>query len=113
MTTTVINDWKELASRERDGLVVSLFWSRTADLVTLAVADQNLDEEFHINVAGAHALDAFYHPFAYAAVAVRRRLRPDLRLSPRFGDQCGDFADATQPAPRESPQQRTEGDRRE
>jgi hypothetical protein len=67
VTTTAINDWKELASRERDGLVVSLFWSRTADRVTLAVADQNLDEEFQINVAGAHALDAFYHPFAYAA----------------------------------------------
>ena len=67
MTTTAIKDWKELASRERDGLVVSLFWSRTADRVTLAVADQNLDEEFRINVAGAHALDAFYHPFAYMA----------------------------------------------
>ncbi len=67
MTIAAINDWKELASRERDGLVVSLFWSRRADRVTLAVADQNLDEEFHINVASAHALDAFYHPFAYAA----------------------------------------------
>jgi hypothetical protein len=67
VTIAAINDWKELASRERDGLVVSLFWSSTADRVTLAVADQNLDQEFHINVAGAHALDAFYHPFAYAA----------------------------------------------
>jgi hypothetical protein len=67
VTTTAINDWKELASRERDGLVVSLLWSRTADHVTVAVADQNLDAEFQINVAGAHALDAFYHPFAYAA----------------------------------------------
>ena len=67
MTTTAIDDWKELASRECDGLVVSLFWSRTADRVTLAVADQDLDEEFQISVAGPHALDAFYHPFAYAA----------------------------------------------
>jgi hypothetical protein len=67
MTTTAINDWKELASRERDGLVVSLFWSRAADQLTLAVADRNLDEEFNVNLAGAHALDAFYHPFAYAA----------------------------------------------
>jgi hypothetical protein len=67
VATTAINDWKELASRERDGLVVSLLWSRSAGRVTLAVADQNLDEEFQINVAGAHALDAFYHPFAYAA----------------------------------------------
>jgi hypothetical protein len=67
VTIAGINDWKELASRERDGLAVSLFWSRAADRVALAVVDQNFDEEFHINVAGAHALDAFYHPFAYAA----------------------------------------------
>jgi hypothetical protein len=67
VTIAASNDWKELASRERDGLVVSLFWSKTADRVTLAVADRNLAEEFHINIAGAHALDAFYHPFAYAA----------------------------------------------
>ncbi len=84
MTITAINDWKELASRERDGLVVSLFWSRTADRVTLAVADRNLGEDFHINVAGAHALDAFYHPFAYAAcrglgfgTALRESLLPE------------------------------------
>ena len=67
MTTTAINDWKELASREYDGLVVSLFWSRAADRVKVAVADQKLDEEFHLNVPGTCALDAFYHPFAYAA----------------------------------------------
>ena len=67
MTTTAINDWRELANRERDGLVVSLLWSKSADRVTLTVADRNLDEELRIDVAGAHALDAFYHPFAYAA----------------------------------------------
>ena len=67
MTITAINDYKELASRERDGLIVSLLWSKSADRVTLEVVDRNLDEEFHIDVAGAHALDAFYHPFAFAA----------------------------------------------
>lgn len=67
MTITAINDCKELAIRESDGLFVSLLWSKSADRVTLAVVDRNLDEEFHIDVAGAHALDAFYHPFAYAA----------------------------------------------
>jgi hypothetical protein len=67
VTITAINDCKELAIRERDGLVVSLLWSKSADRLTLAVVDRNLDEEFHIDVAGAHALDAFYHPFAYAA----------------------------------------------
>lgn len=64
MTAT---DWKELASRECDGLVVSLFWSRAANQIQVAVADQRLDEEFHLDVPGACALDAFYHPFAYAS----------------------------------------------
>jgi hypothetical protein len=67
VTTTVVNDWKELASRECDGLVVSLVWSKAADRVTVAVADQRLEEEFRLDVSSAHALDAFYHPFAYAA----------------------------------------------
>lgn len=66
MTTTAVNDWKELASRDHDGLAVSLLWSKTTNRVRVAVADATLDEEFHIDVADPHALDAFYHPFAYA-----------------------------------------------
>ena len=66
MTTTAVDDWKELASRDHDGLAVSLLWSRTTNRVKVAVADATIDEEFHIDVAGPHALDAFYHPFAYA-----------------------------------------------
>jgi len=67
VTITAINDCRELAIRERDGLVVSLLWSKSANQLTVTVVDRNLDEEFHVDVAGAHALDAFYHPFAYAA----------------------------------------------
>ncbi len=67
MTTTAINDWKELARREGDGLVVSLFWCSEAGRVTVTVVDEMFGEELHIDVPGACALDAFYHPFAYAA----------------------------------------------
>ena len=67
MTTTIISDWKELAIREADGLVVSLFWSESTNRVSVAVADQMFGEEFHLDVPGACALDAFYHPFAYAS----------------------------------------------
>jgi hypothetical protein len=66
VTTTAVDDWRELASREADGLAVSLLWSKATDRVKVAVADATLDEEVHIDVAGPHALDAFYHPFAYA-----------------------------------------------
>ena len=60
------NDWRELAMREGDGLEVHLLWSRSADRVKVTVADSKFGEEFEIDVAGADALAAFNHPFAYA-----------------------------------------------
>jgi hypothetical protein len=60
-------DWRELASRDNDGLAVSLLWNAATDAVKVTVADSKLDEEFELHVAGAEALAAFYHPFAYAA----------------------------------------------
>ena len=36
--------------------------------IQVAVVDQRLDEELHLDVPSACALDAFHHPFAYAAV---------------------------------------------
>jgi hypothetical protein len=67
VTTAAITDWRELASRESDGLVVSLFWSRGAARVKVAVQDRKLDEEFDVDVPRPCALDAYYHPFAYAS----------------------------------------------
>ena len=68
MTTTAIDDWKELASRGTDGLAVSLLWSKATDRVRVTVADERFDGDFDLDVPGAHALAAFHHPFAYAAV---------------------------------------------
>jgi hypothetical protein len=61
------NDWRELAIREGDGIEVRLLWSRSANRVKVTVADAKFDEEFEIDVAGADALAAFNHPFAYAS----------------------------------------------
>jgi hypothetical protein len=61
--------WRELAVRENDGLVVSLFWSKATNRVQISVVDQMFDAEQRIDVAGACALDAFHHPFAFAAGA--------------------------------------------
>ncbi len=58
--------WTELASRESDGLEVSLLWNKSDGRVKLAVADARLDQDFEFRVASADALAAFYHPFAYA-----------------------------------------------
>ena len=62
-----IDDWRELAGREGDGLEISLLWSEAADRVKVTVADSRLDESFELDIAGAEALAAFHHPFAYAA----------------------------------------------
>jgi hypothetical protein len=62
-----IDDWQELASRDGDGLEISLLWSKAAGRVKVTVADSRLDESFELDIAGAEALAAFHHPFAYAA----------------------------------------------
>lgn len=69
-TTTALsagNDWRELATREGDGIEVRLLWSGSANRVKVTVTDAKFDEEFEIDVAGADALAAFNHPFAYAS----------------------------------------------
>jgi hypothetical protein len=61
--------WRtELASRESNGITVRLFWSRSTNLVTVAVADTANDDYFEL-VLDEHerALDVFHHPFAHAA----------------------------------------------
>ncbi len=70
--------WSELAVRENDGLAVSLFWSKATDRVRVVVVDQMFKEELHVDVPAACALDAYYHPFAYAA---GRGLEPSYGIS--------------------------------
>ena len=62
---TAANDWTELAVREGDGLEISLLWSKSADRVKVIIFDARHEQEFQLHVASAHALAAFYHPFAY------------------------------------------------
>jgi hypothetical protein len=62
--------WSELASREADGIVVSLLWSRAGNRVKVVVADTRTERQFEFAVAPARALDAFRHPFVYAGSEV-------------------------------------------
>lgn len=59
-------EWKELAVRESDGLTVSLLWSKATDRVRVEVLDDRLGASFTFDVAGADALAAYNHPFAFA-----------------------------------------------
>jgi len=63
------HDEIELANRRNGGVEVWLFWRRDDDALTLSVADERTGEAFERRVACERALDAFYHPFAYAAAA--------------------------------------------
>jgi hypothetical protein len=60
---------RELAARESDGLRVLLLWHPREDAVTVTVSveDACAGDRFQLAVAPDRALDAFYHPFAYAA----------------------------------------------
>jgi hypothetical protein len=58
---------RELAARETDGIHVLLLWHRDENAVSVSVEDARLGDRFQIAVAPERALDAFYHPFAYAA----------------------------------------------
>ena len=58
---------RELASRSSDGVNVLLLWHPSEDALTVSVEDVRVGDHFEIAVAPDRALDAFYHPFAYAA----------------------------------------------
>ena len=44
-----------------------LLWTKATNRVAIAVADTHSGEELEFEVAGSRALDAFNHPYAYAA----------------------------------------------
>jgi hypothetical protein len=65
--TFVVPQPRELAARESDGIHVQLLWHPRRDAVTVSVADSRDGRHFDFAVARDRALQAFYHPFAYAA----------------------------------------------
>lgn len=60
-------EMRELAARESDGINVLLLWHAGSDALTVSVEDVRIGDCFQLAVAPERALDAFYHPYAYAA----------------------------------------------
>jgi hypothetical protein len=58
---------RELAERDSDGIHVVLLWHPRENTLSVSVEDARVGDQFDIAVAPDRALDAFYHPFAYAA----------------------------------------------
>ena len=73
--TTTASECRELAQRTNHGIEVALFWSQSSNRLTIEITDTSHDESIELEVAGADALDAFYHPYAYAFAR-----RPDAGL---------------------------------
>ena len=65
--TTTTPATRELAACESDGLHVALLWHPGENALTVTVEDERVGDRFQLAVAPDRALDAFNHPFAYAA----------------------------------------------
>ena len=66
MTTTTA-PLRELDRRATDGVDVALLWDAATDSLSVAVYDNRTGEAFELQVDAEEALDAFRHPYAYAA----------------------------------------------
>lgn len=58
----------ELAYRVNDGLEVWLLWTRHGNRLSVVVSDSGQGITFELDVELARGLDAFHHPYAYAAL---------------------------------------------
>jgi len=58
---------RELDFRSSDGLEVSLLWEPETSRVTVSVFDTKTGDDFEVEVSSNEAMDAFQHPYAYAA----------------------------------------------
>jgi hypothetical protein len=81
MTTPAATEQRELAHRTTNGIDVTLLWTESTNTVAVAVLDTHSGEELEFEVDGSHALDAFNHPYAYAAT-VSVRSAQATRLAP-------------------------------
>jgi hypothetical protein len=74
---------RELDCRTNDHIEVRLLWNPLTDSVSVSVLDTHYGESFQFDVAPAHALEAFRHPFAYAGNDHDPRSGPEHRPAGR------------------------------
>jgi hypothetical protein len=60
---------RELDHRTSDGVSVTLLWNTQTDRVSVSVVEERQGVAFEFPVRAGEALDAFHHPYAYAADA--------------------------------------------
>jgi hypothetical protein len=57
---------RELAQRRSGTAEILLLWRPEIERVAISLYDSATDDGFHVEIAPGDALDAFYHPYAYA-----------------------------------------------
>lgn len=72
---------RELAHRAGDDIDVSLCWDQRTDRVTVKVYEARFDEALELEVDRQSVLDAYCHPFGYAAAQTRNRRLPTDALA--------------------------------
>ena len=72
MESTNGTELRELAHRASDGLEVALVWDPIDDTLSVVVTDVGTGDAFEFTPDRRRALEAFYHPFALAALRGRR-----------------------------------------
>ena len=58
---------RELDHRRTDGIDVRLLWSQPDERILLLVSDSKTSDAFSVEVEPGDALEAFHHPYSYAA----------------------------------------------
>ena len=69
MNSTLTSDIppRELCSRSSDGIEVALLWTPDTEQLRVAVIDLRSNQSFDLPVDASRALQAFHHPYPYAA----------------------------------------------
>jgi hypothetical protein len=83
MATSAATERRELAHRTGNGIEVTLLWTKSTNMVTIAVIDSHSAEQLEFEVDGSYALDAFNHPYAYAANHRARGTHPTRLVATR------------------------------
>jgi len=58
---------RELDFRSNDDLEVALHWQPETNRISVSVFDAKTGDDFDLDVDPVEAMDAFHHPYAYAA----------------------------------------------